>query len=114
MRMRQFLRQRANNFDIDGLGKPRQLLQRFGRIPGLALALDRDQQGQLGLSRGRDECGRAFGGKRFLFDFGLFVEAVSLDVDIFEFVFGTSVYGDSFRGGIFEAIGSGRCRNGCA
>jgi hypothetical protein len=40
----------ADDFDVDRLRQPGQLLQRIGRRPGLAWALDGDEEGVLGRS----------------------------------------------------------------
>lgn len=44
MGVRQLLRNRADDFDIDGLREARELLERVADIPGLAVLVDSDQE----------------------------------------------------------------------
>jgi hypothetical protein len=46
--MGKLLRHGADDFDVDRLRQPRQLLQRIGRRPGLTGTLDGDEEGMLG------------------------------------------------------------------
>jgi hypothetical protein len=58
--MRELLRYRTHDLDVDGLGQPRQFFQRIGGSPGLILPLDGDQEGMFGRAVGG--MGRAWNG----------------------------------------------------
>ena len=58
--MRELLRYRADDLDVDGFGQPRQFFQRIGSRPGLILTLDGDQKGMFGWAVGG--MGRAWNG----------------------------------------------------
>jgi hypothetical protein len=84
MRVRQPLGDGADDFNIDGLGQPRELLYGLCGIPGLGLRFDRDQQCFLNLASGGDELGAMSLLEFFVRLFGvfeLFAELVEFRLD---------------------------------